>query len=158
MPKVKQSSPARRAGTYRARVFVGGSYRQEMRSRLEDIKSAVAAAGFHPVVADEVRLENADDIHHETMVLLHSCRLAIFELSQLSGALMEIERTPDYGIHALVLFADPSGRGYRVSRMLTTFIAQHSSTIRPRSYLQIEDVKRTIGEWLTEMRQKEGLG
>ena len=157
MPEEPRADPSRRMGTYRSRVFVGGSYHQEERSRLAGIKSEITKAGYRPVVADEVQLENDGDIHHETMVLLHSCRLAVFELSQLSGALMEIERVPDYGIQALVLFATPSGQGYLPSRMLSTFLDQHRSSISLKSYLSVTQANRFVRQRLTSMR-KVGFG
>jgi len=157
MPEQPRADPTRRIGTYRSRVFVGGSYQNVERSRLDDIKSEIVKAGYEPVVADEVQLENEADIHHETMVLLHSCRLAIFELSQLSGALMEIERVPDYGIQALVLFATPSGQEYLPSRMLSTFIDQHTASIKLSPYLSMMQLKQSVEDWLGEMR-KAGLG
>jgi len=151
------ADPTQRVGTYRSRVFVGGSYYGEERSRLEVIEAAVNEAGFHPVIADLVSLENQDDIHHETMVQLHSCRLAVFELSQPSGALMEIERVPDYGIQALVLFNAPSGQEYLPSRMLSTFIEQHTTSITLNSYLSITEAQRLVKQWLETMR-KAGFG
>jgi len=156
MPRETKVS-AKRRSSYRSRVFIGGSYHQEARDRLDNIKSAVKRAGYQPVVADEVQLENAEDIHHETMVLLHSCRLAIFELSQLSGALMEIERLPDYGAKSLILYADPDNRGWLISRMLTTFVYQHQSLIQARGYVRLETMQEYIATWLEEMR-KGGLG
>lgn len=101
MPEQPRADPTRRTGTYRSRVFVGGSYHQEERSRLADIKDEIEKAGYEPVVADEVQLENDGDIHYETMVLLRGCRLAVFELSRPSGAFMEIERVADYGTRRL---------------------------------------------------------
>ena len=157
MPEQSRADPAQCIGTYRSRVFIGGSYHLEMRSRLAGIKSEVIKAGFKPVVADEVQLENESDIHHETMVLLHSCRLAIFELSQLSGALMEIERVPDYGIETLVLFATPSSQAYLPSRMLSTFVDQHAASIMLKRYLSIAEAKRYVKQWLKSMR-KAGFG
>ena len=157
MPEQSRADPMQRIGTYRSRVFIGGSYHSEMRSRLAGIKSEVIKAGFEPVVADEVQLENEADIHHETMVLLHSCRLAVFELSQLSGALMEIERVPDYGVAALVLFNAPSGQAYLPSRMLSTFVDQHESSIMLKRYLSIAEAKRYVKQWLKSMR-KAGFG
>ena len=156
MPIEIRADAAKRIGAYRSRVFVGGSYRLEERLRLASIKDEVTKAGFVPVVADEVQLENVGDTHHETMVLLHSCRLAIFELSQLSGALMEIERVPDYGIEALVLYAAPSNQEYLPSRMLSTFIDQHP-TIALEPYLSIVGAKRSVRRWLNSMR-KAGFG
>ena len=91
------------------------------------------------------------------MVLLHSCRLAIFELSQPSGAFMEVERIPDYGIQALIVFAAPKDNGYTGSRMLSTFVNEHSHTIQLRPYLQPAYAKEVVAEWLNVMR-KEGYG
>ena len=157
MPEQPRADPTRRIGTYRSRVFIGGSYHQEERSRLADIKAEIVKAAYEPVVADEVQLENEADIHHETMVLFRSCRLAIFELSQLSGALMEIERVPDYGIQALVLFNAPSGQAYLPSRMLSTFIDQHAASISLKRYLSVAEAKRYVKQWLKSMRKK-GFG
>lgn len=157
MSETLKADSARREGTYRSRVFVGGSYYQEMRNRLDDIKSAVIEAGFHAVVADEVQLENSGDIHHETMALLHSCRLAVFELSRPSGALMEIERVPDYGIQALILFNAPKDSEYIGSRMLTTFVKEHESSIQISSYLRSDTAQQIISSWL-EQQRKAGFG
>ncbi len=157
MASATKASAAHREGRYRARVFVGGSYHQEVRSRLQDIKAAVIKAGFVPIVADEVQLERTEDIHHETMALLHTCRLAIFELSQPSGAFMEIERVPDYGTQALILFNTPKASDYTGSRMLSTFVEEHKASVEMRSYLQAETAKQIVAEWL-ERQRKEGFG
>ena len=145
MPDADKQDVAHLEGTYRSRVFVGGSYHSEMRSRLDEIKAAVREAGFFPIVADEVLLQNLGDIHHETMVLLHGCRLAIFELSRPSGAFMEIERVADYGTQTLILFNAPKESEYTGSRMLSTFVAEHQTTIRLRSYLQPQAARRIVG-------------
>jgi hypothetical protein len=157
VPEAILTDPKHRPGKYRERVFVGGSYESAARSRLDEIKQAIGDSGFTPVIADEIKLEREEDIHHETMVLLHSCRLAVFEMSQPSGALMEIERLPDYGIYALVLFADPDSKGYRASRMLSTFVMQHDSTIALKPYLTPNMAKAYVTTWLGEMRGK-GFG
>ena len=157
MPDENRADAAKRVGAYRSRVFVGGSYHLEERSRLAEIKSEVVKAGYIPIVADEVQLENAGDIHHETMVLLHSCRLAIFEMSRPSGALMEIERVADYGTQTLILFSAPKQVEYTGSRMLSTFVSEHRSSIQMRSYLQPSAAKRIVKQWLAR-KKKEGFG
>lgn len=157
MPEPQKLDPTRRLGTYRSHVFVGSSYHQEMRNRLDDIKSAVSEAGFQAVVADEVQLESSGDIHHETLVLLHSCRLAVFELSRPSGAFMEIERVPDYGIQALILYNAPKDSEYTGSRMVSTFVEEHKSSIQMSSYLQPATAKQIISSWL-QQRRKDGFG
>ena len=157
MPDADKQDVAYLEGTYRSRVFVGGSYHSEMRSRLDGIKTAVREAGFFPIVADEVSLQNTSDIHHETMVLLHSCRLAIFELSRPSRAFMEIERVADYGTQTLILFNAPKESEYTGSRMLSTFVAEHQKAVRMVSYLQPQAAQRTISKWLAQ-KKKEGFG
>ena len=157
IPDADRQDAAHLEGAYRSRVFVGGSYHLEMRSRLDDIKLAVREAGFFPVVADEVLLQNQSDIHHETMVLLHGCRLAIFELSRPSGAFMEIERVADYATQTLILFNAPKKSEYTGSRMLSTFVAEHNSSVSMTSYLQPQAARRIIGTWLSR-KKKEGFG
>jgi hypothetical protein len=75
----------------------------------------VASANFQPVIADEFELLLPDrDIHDVTLWLLHSCRIAIFEVTQNSGALMELERIRDYGIFkSLLLYYHKDGLDWR---------------------------------------------
>src|SRR5258705_12108100 len=117
MPRrLARIDPSNLPGSYRSRVFLGGKY-SDKRSVLDTFADAVLSAGFHPIIADEYQLQIPQhDIHDVTMNLLHSCRLAVFELSELSGALMEIERTVDYGTWCLILHFDPANQGWRVSR------------------------------------------
>ena len=150
MPYENRVDAARRVGAYRSRVFVGGSYHHQERDRLDSIKATVLEAGLYPVVADEAQLENAQNIHHETMVLLHRCRLAIFEMSRPSGAFMEIERVADYGTQILILFSAPKQGDFTVSRMLSTFVSEHPYAIQLSSYLQIAAAKQTVTDWLAQ--------
>ena len=95
----------------RSRVFIGGSYHTAPRALLSSLAAAVRDMTMIPVVADEYDLPVPEvDVHDTTLYLLHACRLAIFEVSGMSGALMEIERVADFGVHALVLYNDPKGR------------------------------------------------
>src|SRR5947208_7052907 len=91
--------PSLLPGTYRTRVFVGGGFLPKSRRVLSVIESAVRSTRFEPILADNFTLLHPElDVHDVTLFLLHSCRLAVFELSTLSGALMEIERCGDYGL------------------------------------------------------------
>jgi len=87
------------------------------------------------------------------MNLLHSCRLAIFELSELSGALMEIERTVDYGMKCLILYSDPANQGWRVSRMLNSFVEEHAEQMQLRAYNHLPSAIRKLKQWLAAMRR-----
>lgn len=152
-----QLDPSQLEGRHRSRVFIGGSYAADHREFLERLTAVVRAAGFVPVVADLYRSEPSDDMHYVTMALLHSCRLAIFELSTASGALMEIERLPDYGTRALVPYGDPNKKGWRVSRMLETFVREHASSIQVQDYIQPETAEAVARDWLAA-RKAEGFG
>jgi len=160
---------SRLPGSYRTRVFVGGSYRATPtaairagrkagttvpRALIDHIRDVVEAAALNPVVAAEFKVEDPDrDIHHDAFYLLHACRLAIFELSEFSGALMEIERAADYGTLCLILYDDPTGTGWRLSRMLSSFVQEHPERFTLNAYDGIESAKLAARNWLTEMRR-----
>jgi hypothetical protein len=102
------------------RVFVGGNYNNP--ATLMEIKEAVLEAGdFDPILANEFDMAE-DLIHHHTLMLLHACKYAVFDISFEGGHLMEIERLRDYGIIPLVVYSSfPSGSSRpRVSEMVKT--------------------------------------
>ena len=113
------------------------------------------SAGFVPLIADEYQLLFDDyDVHDVTLSLLHACRLAVFELSTLSGALMEIERVSDYGIQCLVLFSDRGGAGYLPSRMLDSFVKERRHQIRLVSYVRAKGAVSEARRWLLAMKRR----
>jgi hypothetical protein len=163
--------PSQLPGTYRTRVFVGGSYRvapvplaetthgrsQTMAPRglLDLLRDVVKESALHPVVAAEFQVEDMDrDIHHDALYLLHACRLAVFELSEFSGALMEIERAADYGTLCLVLYDDPRGDGWRLSRMLSSFVQEHPDRFWLHGYDGVDTAKNAARNWLREMKRR----
>lgn len=152
---LRDLNPSTLEGTRRRRVFVGGSYDQSRRAQLDELVSAVRMIGYIPVVADWYKLEVPEiDIHDDTLALLHSCKLAIFELSVASGALMEIERVEDYGIETLVLFSTPSNASHLPTRMLSSFIEVRRSTITLRGYADSAEAVSAIHNWLGEQHRK----
>ena len=172
MAKVRssvQKNPSHLPGSYRTRVFVGGSYRATPppvvpkggrtsaatpRALIDHIRDVVQAASLHPVVAAEFEVSDPDrEIHHDALYLLHSCRLAIFELSEFSGALMEIERAADYGTLCLILYDDPTGTGWRLSRMLSSFVQEHPERFTLSGYDGIGSAKLLARNWLAEMKR-----
>jgi len=106
--------PSNLPGTHRTRVFVGGSYLPVSREILEVIESQVRSSGFEPILADQFGLIEPDhDVHDVTLNLLHGCRLAVFDMTDLSGAMMELERCRDYGVFkALLLYHHPFRRSW----------------------------------------------
>lgn len=83
------------------RVFIGANYDTHAHV-IPEIKEAVIRRGYTPVIAYEVRIP-ADLIHHHSLLLLHTCKYAIMEITSYSGQLMELERAKDYGVTALLL-------------------------------------------------------
>ena len=146
--------PSHLPGNYRTRVFIGGSYSAVRRSLLTELSAAVRERQFEPIVADEYQLLIPPrDIHDVTLTLLHSCRLGIFELSEMSGALMEVERTIDYGTRCLLLYADPFNRGWQVSRMLSSFVAEHSDRLKLVRYNFPGSALAEARQWLYAMKR-----
>lgn len=155
----KLLDPSKLSGTFASRVFIGGSYKAAAatatglapRALLDELRKTVTAVGLHPIIADEYAVVDRDrDIHHDAIFLLHACRLAIFELTEFSGALMEIERSADFGTHCIVLHHDPAGQGLRLSWMLSSFVRQHDDRIKLFGYLAHADARNAARNWLEE--------
>lgn len=101
------------------RVFVGGNY--NFPATLMEIKKAIVEAGCDPILAIEFAMPE-DMIHHHTLMLLHTCKRAVFDISADGGHLVEIERLRDYQIDPLLVFPHFPGDDSppKVSAMLKT--------------------------------------
>lgn len=124
------------------RVFVGGNYNNP--ATLMEIKEAVLeAGGFDPILGNEFEMPE-DLIHHHTLMLLHACKYAIFDISFEGGHLMEIERLRDYGIMPLIVYSSfPSGPSRpRVSEMVKTM----GYTAKP--YKNMKELRNSVIRYL----------
>jgi len=127
------------------RVFVGGSYDQP--ATLNGIKKAVQRAGHDAILALEFEMPAAL-IHHHTLLLLHSCKFAIFDLFPEAGQMMEIERLRDYGIKPLLVYqAWAPDQELRGSAMLVTLLKQLGYKVRP--YSETGELGKLVDEYLT---------
>lgn len=97
------------------RVFIGGDY--ESISSLDLIIRPVVDFGFVPIIAKEFK-SSLERIHHDSLLLLHNCKYAIFDVSGKGGHMMEAERTLDYGTETL--FVCDKREASRVSAMLSS--------------------------------------
>lgn len=88
-------------GQYDTRVFIGGNY--DSMPVLREIARFVEDCSFTPVLAYDCEMPKSL-VHDETMLLLHNCRFAIFDVTRPSGELMELERIKDYGNLALLVY------------------------------------------------------
>jgi hypothetical protein len=164
--KMPLGNPSILPGTFASRVFIGGSYKDTAgvtgiipRFLIKEICQVVRACGLHPIVADEFAVERPEvNIHHDAMFLLSACRSAVFELTEFSGALMEIERSTDYGTHCLILYHDLEKSGLTLSWMLSSFVHEHADRIRLFGYLGTEDAGNAARNWLDEMLRRSHAG
>ena len=113
-------------------------------------------------MADRFELHDPKrDVHDVTLWLLHACRLAVFEVSTLSGALMEIERARDYGLQkALLLYQHPAGlawprhdAAWRTTQMLKSLVRETQKWLVVRPYTRPHDAKRETRNFLKAIRR-----
>lgn len=83
------------------RVFIGANY--DTHSHIvPEVKEVVVRKGYTPVIAYEVNIPQ-DLSHHHSLMLLHTCKYAVFEVTSYAGQLMELERAKDYGVTVLLV-------------------------------------------------------
>ena len=103
---------------FKRRCFVGGNYFDQWPT-LQEIKRIVGEEGFDPIFAGEFDIP-ASLIHHHSLMLLHLCYKAIFEVSGPAGQLIELEKCRDYEIGPLVVRSTKQGYDPTVSKMVST--------------------------------------
>jgi hypothetical protein len=157
-----KQNPSKLPGSHRDRVFVGGSYAMNNLTLLGAIEKEVRGSGFVPIIAHNFQTPLPDrDIHDVTLWLLHACRLAVFEVSTLSGALMELERMGDYGIRkALLLYQHPGGlawpthpMAWRTTQMLKSLVVEQSERCTVRSYIRPKNALTEVRNFLRAIKR-----
>jgi len=128
-------------GTWDKRVFIGGDY--DHLPILKEIQEAVIRSEFQPILPYDFTVP-ANLIHHHDLMLLHCCRLAIFEVSSPAGQLMEIERVKDYEIDAILFYSDRDGPPHSLTSMIST--AGHKMV----PYSDIPELKQKVTKWLAK--------
>jgi hypothetical protein len=103
LPKERPVRTLRNFGSdWDKRVFIGGS--GGLPDMFDEIAKAVEKLGYDPVIA--VRFENPNGMspYYKCLLILHSCKYAIFDLTQQRGQLLEVERSTDYGVRTLLVW------------------------------------------------------
>ena len=102
------------------RVFIGTNYDAKP-GFIPIAKEGAILKGYTPVVVAEFGIEPSTT-HDASLVLLHTCAYAVFDITVPGGQLMEIERARDYRVEVLLLreALSPSEQQPRVSEMLST--------------------------------------
>ena len=123
------------------RVFIGGAYRDP--SKLESLRDVLLDLGFEPIIASDF-MTPEELVRHHALMLLHSCKYAIFDLAIEAGQLMEIERSLDYEVKALALYPanDPKEEA-RISGMIK------SHPIEKVPYKRDEERRAAVVKFLT---------
>jgi hypothetical protein len=120
----EERDPGKFESDWEKRVFVGGNYATHI-SELKKIKRICLDKGYDPVLAKEFKFPPGK-IHHHSLMLLHECDKAIFEVSSEAGQLMEIERLRDYEIKPLIICQD----GAHLSKMLEELVSAQDYDIK----------------------------
>jgi hypothetical protein len=84
--------------------------------------------GYDPVVAIDFDMPTGMTIYHKCLALLHSCKYAIFDLSEQAGQLLELERAPEYGIETLVVW--PRAKEELITQMLRSILDSRGITYK----------------------------
>jgi hypothetical protein len=146
-PQIAPRQPLGFPQPWHERVFIGGNYQTHM-PVIRHIENIVIALGYTPVIAFDVEMPR-NLTHHHTLLLLHTCRYAIFEISSPAGQLMEIERTRDYENETLLLYSRISpdaAPSPLVSTMLQT------TGLRTEGYTDLSDIDPIVRNFLPKVR------
>lgn len=135
--------PGRFPVPWEDRVFVGGNY--DFPQDITIIERIVRTHGKFPVVARHYRILE-DDVHRTSLMLLHECRLAIFEISREAGQLMEIERTRDFGIKVLAVRQSADPNELRASGMVKALLKRDAAEVK--TYQTPEELETIIADFL----------
>lgn len=120
--------------------FVGGNYYTPQ--NLELIKQIVTDEGFEPIMPLDFKIPE-NDVHDRSLLLLHRCRKAVFEVSSPAGQLMELERCRDYNIRPLLLRQTFSGQEPEVSAMISSM-----ADVEMKAYSMPDELRRLIHDYL----------
>jgi hypothetical protein len=140
--KTKKYSLSEIPGKIEKRVFIGGNY--DNISVLREIEDIVSDLGYQPILALEFEVL-PDKTHDQDMVLLHSCKHSVFEVSVPNGHLMELERAKEYGVKTLVVFQvrdESRNPPPSVSAMIL------SLGLPIHGYLNFEELRKAISDFL----------
>jgi len=111
------------------RVFIGGNYASHIPNLLK-IKEIVIRLNFEPVIVDDYVIPE-DRIRQFSLMLLHTCKFAIFDITTAGGQYIEIERARDYGIKPLFIFsADSVNRDHPLTSGLKMLAAEDLKAYR----------------------------
>jgi tetratricopeptide (TPR) repeat protein len=153
LPEARPSPPGERrpgqfSSSWEKRVFVGGGYREF--AILNEIKRIAEDNGFDAILVADFQIPGGL-VHHHSLMLLHECRAAIFDLSSEAGQLMEIERLRDYGIsETLLVYQDPGGGEPKITEMLGALLTRME--LPPKPYEDLDTLRTLVRNFLSGLQ------
>lgn len=134
------------------RVFVGGSYGKEFLGSLLIIRDTLRAEGLDGVLAAEFKRpgRTAETNYDDALLLLRSCRWAVFDVSERSGQLHEVQDAVSLGMGGQVLMLRSSASS-RPSDM-TTGAARKLGT-KIRTYVGPAELQMLVRRWASRRRR-----
>lgn len=84
-----------------SRVFIGTNYDQNP-IVIPIVRGAAISKGYFPVAAIDYGIRQTTT-HDDCLILLHTCKYAVFDITSPGGQLMELERTRDYNLKVLLV-------------------------------------------------------
>ena len=104
---------------FERRCFVAGNY-FDCWPTLQEIKGFVGEEGFDPIYAADFEIPTSLKEHRHSLMLLHLCYKAIFEVSGSAGQLIELANCRNYEIEPLVVRSTQQGHDPTVSKMVSS--------------------------------------
>lgn len=144
-PPEEKLQPGMYKQPWERRVFIGGSYKEI--AVINEIRKQVTNRDYEAVIASDFDIPQ-EFTHHHSLMLLHECKRAIFDISQEAGQLMELERVGDYEVETLAVYQATGGEP-RVTEMLKALL--HSMRIPVKSYKDFDELREHINTFLPDL-------
>lgn len=137
-------------GRYETRIFIGGNYKNQLAVILEISKfiRERARGYFIPIVATNFKMPRGEERNY-CLRLLHNCKFAIFELTDPSGQLVEVERAMDYGTTCLYVcnMFDFASESHQINSMVK------GGRQRVKGYRSLDNLRCIVVDQLQRWRR-----
>lgn len=89
-------------------VFIGGNYNYD-KQIFNILKETINSINLIPIIANEIFINlKPNEIHEESLRLLHNSSFALIDITHPAGQLMELERARDYNVITFVFYSSES--------------------------------------------------
>lgn len=129
-------------GQRNRRVFIGGDY--DFPALLIELRNFVnGLGGWTAIFAHDFDIPR-NRTRDDTLLLLHNCRYAVFDITSEGGQLVELEKAPGYGVEYLMVYntLDHSARP-----KATSMLARRSEA---KPYTDLAELTASVKRWLDE--------